>query len=459
MTACPSCGRPVPDGPACPHCGAALHQRLPLRLLRVAALAVALGGVFILLLGARGAPTPRISIGRLGAAQNLAYVEISGRVSAPVQYTPQTQTLSFRVDDGTGELLVSAFRAASAALVAAGRLPAVGDWVTLSGTARLRDDFASLTLNLPETLVIERPTPRPVTLGALHAGLALQPVTVVGRIVNQRTPYPGLTLITLQDGTGQIDVSLDETTRALTGDPPRFAPSDVVRVSGVVTLFRETPQITLTTSRALEVLPPDTPLASAATPDSVTAIAAVQAGAPATVEGVVTVVASYSGGFKFTLADDTGALTLLLRESVYADLAGVGGLRRGARVRAGGPTHMFEGTLELTPDAADAVTVLSPAPSAAASVPMASLSLASVNQTVTVAGTITLVDEFDENTRVTVSDDTDSVVVLLWSNVLAYVPAAERLTVGGRVRVTGRVTQYQGALEVVPQIGFDVEVQ
>jgi DNA/RNA endonuclease YhcR with UshA esterase domain len=50
-------------------------------------------------------------------------------------------------------------------------------------------------------------------------------------------------------------------------------------------------------------------------------------------------------------------------------------------------------------------------------------------------------------------------VVLLWSNVLAYVPAAERLTVGGRVRVTGRVTQYQGALEIVPQIGFDVEVQ
>ena len=92
MTACPSCGRPVEGGETCLHCGASLTLRLPLRLFRYGALAVAVGGLFALFFGARGAEVPRLSIGGLGEAQNLAYVEIAGLVSEPVKYNPQVQT-------------------------------------------------------------------------------------------------------------------------------------------------------------------------------------------------------------------------------------------------------------------------------------------------------------------------------------------------------------------------------
>src|SRR4029077_369543 len=111
---------------------------------------------------------------------------------------------------GTGEMLVSAFQNETAALVKAGRVPAVCDQVTVQGTLRVRADFTELTLNVVETLKLERPTPVALMIGAINSALALQPVEVTARVVGTRAPYAGLTLITLQDATGAIEAALDE---------------------------------------------------------------------------------------------------------------------------------------------------------------------------------------------------------------------------------------------------------
>jgi ribosomal protein L32 len=42
---CPSCGRFVGPAEKCPHCGAALHKRLPLRLVKYASIPLALLGI------------------------------------------------------------------------------------------------------------------------------------------------------------------------------------------------------------------------------------------------------------------------------------------------------------------------------------------------------------------------------------------------------------------------------
>src|SRR5436190_16965712 len=107
MSLCPSCGWQVEESETCPRCGAPLKRRLPMRVLQSGALLVAIGGLALLLYAARGIPVTHLDIVALGAAQNLAYVEISGVVTQPPTYNPETQTLSFRVDDGTGEMLVS----------------------------------------------------------------------------------------------------------------------------------------------------------------------------------------------------------------------------------------------------------------------------------------------------------------------------------------------------------------
>jgi DNA/RNA endonuclease YhcR with UshA esterase domain len=457
---CPSCGQQVEGGTTCPRCGASLTRRLPLRLLQYAALIIAIGGLAALVYAARWSAVPHFNIGDVGATQNLAYVEISGLVVQPPKYNPEAQSLSFRVDDGTGDLLVSAFRAETTALIALGRVPAVGDRVTVQGTLRVREDFAGLTLNAADALKVEHPAPIALTIGAINSNLANQAVDVTARVVGTRSPYAGLTLITLQDPTGQIDAALDETTRALTGDPPAIVPGDVVRVSGVVTLFRDAPQLTLTSAHGLAVLPPDTNLdAGFSEPEALTPLSAVRVGAEAKVEGAVAAVESFASGFKFVLNDGSGTLTLVLRDEVYRNVTGVDGLRVGARVRAFGLVEIFNGEMEITPTAAGDIAVLTPGRPAEAMTRLNTIGLTQVGQTLTIAGEITAVIPFSKGTRLMVGGPTGTIVVLLWENVLAYVPESDQLAVGQSVTVTGTTQQFQGAMEIVPQIGFDVIVK
>ena len=251
-----------------------------------------------------------------------------------------------------------------------------------------------------------------------------------------------------------------EATRALTGDPPDLASNDVVRLSGVVTLFRDQPQITVTATRSIEVLPPGAALASTVSePASASPIADVRAGTVAKVQGQVTAVESFSSGFKFTLQDDSGSLTLVLNEAVYKNIPGLDGLRSGAQVAAFGFAEIFRGQLEIQPVEADDVTLLAPGHPAGNPVAINTLGLTQIGQTLTIAGRITAVDKFSKGQRLTLDDGTGAITVLLWDNVLAYVPSAEKLKADQSVTVTGRLDQYQGALEIAPQIGFDVEVE
>jgi len=477
MSLCPSCGWRVEGGETCPRCGASLKRRLPWRVLQYGALLVAMGGLALLLYAARGTPVTHLDIGAIGAAgaslsparadahhdgafgaaQNLAYVEISGVVTQPTTYNPEAQTLAFRVDDGTGEMLVSAFKNETMALVKGGHVPALGDHVTVQGTLRLREDFAALTLNLAEALKLERPTPLALTIGAINSDLALQPVEVSARVVSTREPYAGLTLITLQDETGEIDAALDETTRLLTGNPPKLAPGDRVRLSGVVELFKGTPQITLITSQSIEFLPPDTALAdNLLEPEAVTPIVDVRVGAAAKVEGEVKSVESFSSGFSFVLEDGSGPVALALRDRVYQKVVGVEGLRVGARVRAFGLTTIFNGTLQIAPEQAEDVTIVTAGKPAEAVTAIREIGLAQVGQVLTIGGKVVAVNPFSEGTRLTVDDGTGTSVVLIWESVLGYVPEVEWVAVGQSARVTGQVAQFQGTIEIVPQIGFDV---
>ena len=86
------------------------------------------------------------------------------------------------------------------------------------------------------------------------------------------------------------------------------------------------------------------------------------------------------------------------------------------------------------------------------------IALGDVNGTLTVEGRIAAVDVFSKGKRLTVSDGAGSITLLLWQNVLNYVPHADPLAAGAPIRVTGLIQEYQGALEIVPQVGFDVIV-
>ena len=149
MGDCPSCGRYVGPHDACPYCGAALSGRTPIRRLKVAALILALGGLLLLWLLATQTDVPTVEIGQANAMMNLAYVRVQGLVTRPPSYDPETDYFSFWLTDDSGELFVAAYRDETQALIHHGRMPALGDRVSVEGTLRVREDFISLTVNVP----------------------------------------------------------------------------------------------------------------------------------------------------------------------------------------------------------------------------------------------------------------------------------------------------------------------
>jgi DNA/RNA endonuclease YhcR with UshA esterase domain len=179
-----------------------------------------------------------------------------------------------------------------------------------------------------------------------------------------------------------------------------------------------------------------------------------------TVTGSINDANSYKGGFKFTMSDSTGQITLLLNDSVYKGIAKLSGLRPGAKVQANGKVDVFNGVLEIVPLDSSKVTVLTAGTGPnLANRAIKTLGNADLNQTIAVEGTITEVKAGASNTRLTVDDGTGKITVLIWPDVLAYVPNSGGLVTGAHVRAIGLVDSYKGSLEVVPQLGFYVTVK
>src|SRR5512139_1089661 len=124
MSTCPSCGRDAGTSEICPHCGADLKRRMKVRTFGMISIVVAVVGVAVLLFFASRAPVPAVKIGDIESTSNYAYVQISGAVSRGPNYNSDAQSITFWVDDDTGEIMVSAFRDQTQGLLAADRVPA-----------------------------------------------------------------------------------------------------------------------------------------------------------------------------------------------------------------------------------------------------------------------------------------------------------------------------------------------
>ena len=169
MSHCPSCGRYV--GPhadtACPYCGARLTGRISIRVVKTAAALLATVGLAVLWFAATRAEVPRIMIGQSGATMNMAYVRLEGRCTRAPTYDPESDYLSFWIEDDTGEIRISAYRAETREIIEQGHVPALGDWVEVAGTLRVREDFLSLTINVPEQLKVTRAEPVDRAIGVI----------------------------------------------------------------------------------------------------------------------------------------------------------------------------------------------------------------------------------------------------------------------------------------------------
>jgi DNA/RNA endonuclease YhcR with UshA esterase domain len=452
MSQCPSCGRFVGPYEVCPYCGARQAPRLSLRAVKWGAILLATVGLALLWIAAARAPLPHISIQQAAATMNFAYVEIAGQVVRSPTYNPNSRSLSFTVDDGTGQMRVWAFRDVVDKLRAAGRIPGLGDRVTVAGTLRVREEDVSLTLNVPEHLDILRPTAEDRAIRSITADDALRRVRVRGQVWDVREPYSGLTLITLRDATGAVDIAVDASLRYLTGDfrPPEVGQS--LEVTAAVSLYRNRPQLVPSSVRDIVPLAETVPVAEKR---PIGSLSAADEGHLVTVQGTVRQAEPFSAGYRMTLDDGTGSVTVLLWNDLYRALPDPSSLRTDAQLEVTGEVAIYRNTLEIIPVRPRDVVLLTGPPSARA-LSIGALADQPLGATVTVEGTVIAAESFQNGFRLTLDDGTGQVVLLLWLSAYDRLADPARLQTGVRVRATGELDEYRGQREVVPARGSDV---
>ncbi len=522
---CPSCGRFAGPYVRCPYCGADIGQRLAVRTLKYGGLLLATAGLAVLLLIAARIEVPAVQVGNLAATMNWAYVRVEGLISRQPAYDlaaanePAVASLTFWVWDGTGEIMVAAYRAEAEELLARDPLPVMGDGVSLAGTLYIKEDFAYLVLNDPEQMEVRPAEPLAKRAAELHAGLRYQTVRLRGVIRQERVPYEGLHIASLWDDSGSVDLVLPAMAGATGDGLPLPAVGQAVEVVGAVDLYRDTVQVSVGRPGDLVVL--DEELLIAPRRD-IGSLSATDVGRLVTVEGRIAAIDLFSAGVKWTLSDDTGAVTLLLWQDFYDSLPASTLAGPGAAVRVQGLVAEYRGELEIVPELAADVVVLAqveaaslaatpvlpatperaltatpeptrpttadttasitpsptppptppptarPAPSPSPSPPptpggetrsITTITSADVGRTLTIerAG-IAAVDYLSKGVKLELTDGTGSIALLLWQDLLEEMADRHDLLPGSQVQVTGRIDEYEGELEIVPRAGDGVTV-
>ena len=449
---CPSCGRFVGPYDTCPYCGTHLEGRLSLRVVKTAAILLATVGLVALWWTARQLEIPLLTVDQAQGTMNMAYVRFKGDISRSLSYDEEGGYLGFWVDDGSGEVRVSAYRDVTEALLSSNRVPALGDEVEVAGTLRIREDFVSLTLNVPEHLSLKRPAPIKVQIGSLtqlDEGLR---VRLAGEVRDTFSPYDGLTLITVRDDTGELSVAVDETLTALTGDLPEIVEGQGIVVTGTVTLYRDNPQLTPSTVQDIRLSAVPEIEVQPAEVRQLSALSPADEGGVFQVAGRVVALTGFQGGVKATLDDGTAQLLLLLWQSVYDALPQPTALDVGAELEVEGQLKVYEGAVELIPARASDIRLLVGAPEPPW-VEIAALSALDVGRIVRLRGVLGEPVGFSAGLKVPLDDGTGTMPLLLWSNVadaVAPPPAA-----GLMLEVVGEVTSYQDQLELIPRSTHD----
>ncbi len=483
---CPSCGRFVGPLEQCPYCGAFVRKRLPLRYLRLGSILLALLGLAALLYAVSGASTPQVTVASVEATMNYAYVRLAGQVTRGPVYDPESQELRFYLSDSTGEILVSSFRATTRPLIEQKKIPVAGDEVAVEGTLRVREDFVSLNLSAPDKLQVTHPAARTLKIGEIGRDQNLRRVSVSGDVRDIRTPYKGLTLLSIGDATGEVDVAVYDDVLALSGKIPDVQIGDAVQLAGTVSFYKESPQLALTDAQDLsKLLAADAPV----TTSKIAELDGSRVGRRVSIAGTVTASKKFSQGLRVDLDDGSGALTLLLWQDTLAEIANVDQLKKGARVQAIGQLSQYHGALEVTPgratdvqivavatpqtttprspqtaDATAGATLVPPQTLIPTRTPTAapkectigSLNASDETQIVIVSGRISKASSFAKGMRYTLDDGTGTITLVVWSDVAKNIKNAETLKVGARVQVTGKLSLYDNALELAPSKGSEL---
>ncbi len=174
-----------------------------------------------------------------------------------------------------------------------------------------------------------------------------------------------------------------------------------------------------------------------------------------TLRGVLGRPEIFSKGVKFPLNDGSGVITLLFWQNVYESAPG--GLEEGAQLVVTGQVAAYQGELELTNLNIGKMQVSNTGEArqvgGGVTQAIGDVTRADLHQTRILVGTLGEMETFSAGVKFPLDDGTGSIILLLWQNVYDMIPNADRLVVGARVEVVGRIDEYRGDLEIIPEAG------
>ena len=101
-----------------------------------------------------------------------------------------------------------------------------------------------------------------------------------------------------------------------------------------------------------------------------------------------------------------------------------------------------------------------PAGDSAAVRPISTLHDGLLGQWIDIAGEVSDLRPMSSGMRVVVSDaDGEALMMVLFDSVWQTLPFSQTLSVGDRVRAQGELAEYRGELELLPELGVDVQLE
>jgi DNA/RNA endonuclease YhcR with UshA esterase domain len=272
-----------------------------------------------------------------------------------------------------------------------------------------------------------------------------------GEITSISTPYPGLTLLALQDSAGEITINYDDAIQDLTGSVAEIEAGQFAMVTGTVSLYKGTPQVTLTNSKELSLLP--VPPDPGPEMRQLSHITLTDLGSQVLVQGRVVAMEGIKGGLKALLDDGTAQIAVVLWEQVYSSLDQPTDLDLGADITISGEVSAYEGEIEIIPRKVSDIIIESPS----TRIPWVSVNEITrddVGRVLQVRGLLGAPEGFSAGVKFPLKDGSGRITVILWSNIYQELkprPAEDMLT-----QVTGLIDIYNGKLEIIPRSIYDV---
>lgn len=168
----------------------------------------------------------------------------------------------------------------------------------------------------------------------------------------------------------------------------------------------------------------------------------------------------YEGLTLITLADESGEIIVALNEEIATVTGSMPETSIGQAIEIEGTVDLYHATPQVVPASGDDITIVA-TPIASATLPAPTLDRLGadlIGKKVSVQGRVVWLEGIKGGVKATLDDGTAQVTLLLWDDVHRALPAPGELDVGAQVEVTGKISVYEGELEIVPSKATDVTI-